>query len=96
VTPSPATVEKFLSNVGVGLFLPSNLDLSNSGLEKFQQPEFKGYGPKTSKSVSEDTFNEVRESPDVPLVEELVSNDKLEKKTIFPTIAKINFVRPQQ
>ncbi|GJY52198.1 hypothetical protein Tco_0443045 [Tanacetum coccineum] len=60
------------------------------------QPGFEGYGPKTSKSVSEDTSNEVRESLDASLVEELVSNDKLEKKTIFPTIAKINFVRPQQ
>ncbi|GJT50555.1 hypothetical protein Tco_0976712 [Tanacetum coccineum] len=79
-----------------GLFSPPNLDLSNSGLEEFQQPEFEGYGPKTSKSVSEDTSNEVRESPDASLVEELVSNDKLEKKTIFPTVAKINFVRPQQ
>ncbi|GJY67492.1 putative ribonuclease H-like domain-containing protein [Tanacetum coccineum] len=38
-----------------GLFLPPNLDLSNSGLEEFQQPEFEGYGPKTSKNVSEDT-----------------------------------------
>ncbi|GKF34676.1 hypothetical protein Tco_0107876, partial [Tanacetum coccineum] len=56
-------------------------------------PEFEGYGPKTSKSVSEDTSNKVRESPDATLVEELVSNDKLEKKTIFPTVAKINFVR---
>ncbi|GKB19096.1 putative ribonuclease H-like domain-containing protein [Tanacetum coccineum] len=28
--------------------------------------------------------------------EELVSDDKLEKKTIFPTIAKIEFVRPKQ
>ncbi|GJY47407.1 hypothetical protein Tco_0436470, partial [Tanacetum coccineum] len=35
----------------IGLFAPSKLDLSNSGLEEFQQPEFKGYGPKTSKSV---------------------------------------------
>ncbi|GJY38245.1 putative ribonuclease H-like domain-containing protein [Tanacetum coccineum] len=61
-----------------------------------EEPEFDGYGPKTGKSVSEDPFNEVRESPDVPLVEESVSNDKLEKKTVFPTIAKINFVRPQQ
>ncbi|GJW92633.1 ribonuclease H-like domain-containing protein, partial [Tanacetum coccineum] len=78
------------------LFSPPNLDLSNSGLEEFQQPEFEGYGPKTSKSVSEDTSNEVRESPDASLVEELVSNDKLEKKTVFPTVAKINFVRPQQ
>ncbi|GJT46764.1 putative ribonuclease H-like domain-containing protein [Tanacetum coccineum] len=42
------------------------------------EPEFEGYGPKTSKSINEDTCNEVRESPDAPLVEELVSNDKLE------------------
>ncbi|GJW24614.1 ribonuclease H-like domain-containing protein [Tanacetum coccineum] len=59
-------------------------------------PEFEGYGPKTSKSVSEDISNEVRESPDASLVEELVSDDKLEKKTIFPTVAKIEFVRPKQ
>ncbi|GJY17344.1 hypothetical protein Tco_0388835 [Tanacetum coccineum] len=77
-----------------GLFSPPKLDLSNSGLEEFQQPEFEGYGPKTSKSVSEDISNEVRESPDAPLVEELVSNDKLEKKIVSPT--KIEFVRPKQ
>ncbi|GJZ46841.1 hypothetical protein Tco_0600673 [Tanacetum coccineum] len=58
------------------LFSPPKFDLSNSGLEEFQQPEFEGYGPKTSKSVSEDTSNEVRESPNAPLVEELVSDDK--------------------
>ncbi|GJR32585.1 ribonuclease H-like domain-containing protein [Tanacetum coccineum] len=79
-----------------GLFSPPNLDLSYSGLEEFQQPEFEGYGPKPSKSVSEDTSNEVRESPDAPLVKELVSDDKLEKKTVFPTVAKIEFVRPKQ
>ncbi|GJZ12609.1 putative ribonuclease H-like domain-containing protein [Tanacetum coccineum] len=44
----------------------------------------------------EDISNEVRESPDAPLVEELVSDDKLEKKTVFPTVAKIEFVRPKQ
>ncbi|GKB86173.1 reverse transcriptase domain-containing protein [Tanacetum coccineum] len=60
------------------------------------EPQFEGYGPKTRKSVSEDTYNEVRESLDAPLVEELVLNDKLEKKTIFPTVAKIEFVRPKQ
>ncbi|GKD57307.1 putative ribonuclease H-like domain-containing protein [Tanacetum coccineum] len=59
-------------------------------------PEFEGYGPKTSKSVSEDISNEVRESLDALLVEELVSGDKLEKKTVFPTVAKIEFVRPKQ
>ncbi|GKE53439.1 hypothetical protein Tco_1488595 [Tanacetum coccineum] len=39
------------------IFTP-NLDLSYSGLEEFQQPEFEGYGPKTTKSVNEDTSNE--------------------------------------
>ncbi|GJQ93133.1 hypothetical protein Tco_0004272 [Tanacetum coccineum] len=53
-----------------GLFSPLKFDLSNSGLEEFQQPEFEGYGPKPSKSFSEDTSNEVRKSPDAPLVEE--------------------------
>ncbi|GKE29030.1 hypothetical protein Tco_1444414 [Tanacetum coccineum] len=78
----------------IGLFSPPNLDLSNSGLEEFQQPEFEGYGPKTSKSISEDISNEVRKSPDASLVEKLVSNEKLKKKTVFP--AKIEFVRPKQ
>ncbi|GKF29716.1 hypothetical protein Tco_0096058 [Tanacetum coccineum] len=79
-----------------GLFSPPNLDLSYSGLEEFQQPEFEGYGPKTSKNVSKDTSDEVRESPDAPMVEKLVSDDKLKKKTVFPTFAKIEFVRPKQ
>ncbi|GJT01363.1 putative ribonuclease H-like domain-containing protein [Tanacetum coccineum] len=48
----------------IRLFSPPNLDLSYSGLEEFQHREFEGYGPKTSKSVSEDISNEVRESPD--------------------------------
>ncbi|GKE69437.1 hypothetical protein Tco_1527509, partial [Tanacetum coccineum] len=79
-----------------GLFSPLKFDLSNSGLEEFQQPEFEGYGPKTSKSVSENFSKEVRESPDTPLVENLVSDDKLDKKTGSPTVAKIEFVRPKQ
>ncbi|GKB66741.1 ribonuclease H-like domain-containing protein [Tanacetum coccineum] len=52
--------------------------------------------PHTGKSVSEDISNEVRESPNAPLVKKLVSDDKLEKKTIFPTVAKIEIVRPKQ
>ncbi|GKG64622.1 hypothetical protein Tco_0661662, partial [Tanacetum coccineum] len=59
------------------IFTP-NLDLSYSGLEEFQQPEFEGYELKTSKSVCKDTSNEVRESPDASLVEKLVSNYKFE------------------
>ncbi|GJT58313.1 hypothetical protein Tco_0993367 [Tanacetum coccineum] len=50
-------IENF-DNASKRLFLPPNLDLSYSGLEEFQQPEFEGYGPKTSKSVSEDISNE--------------------------------------
>nr|GEU42493.1 ribonuclease H-like domain-containing protein [Tanacetum cinerariifolium] len=76
---------------GAGLFSPPKLDLSNSGLEEFQQPEFEGYGPKTSNSVSEDISNKVKESLDAPLVKELMSYDKLEKKSIFLTVANIEF-----
>ncbi|GJX38459.1 putative ribonuclease H-like domain-containing protein [Tanacetum coccineum] len=79
-----------------GLFSPPNLDLSNSGLEEFQKPKFEDYGPKTSKNISEDTSNKDRESLDAPIVEKLVSDDKLNKKTVFPTIAKIEFLRPKQ
>ncbi|GKA64607.1 ribonuclease H-like domain-containing protein [Tanacetum coccineum] len=79
-----------------GLFSPPNLDLSYSSLEEFQQPKFKGYGPKISKSVSEYISNEVRETLDAPLVKELVSDDNLEKKIVSPTVAKIEFVRPKQ
>ncbi|GJU69901.1 ribonuclease H-like domain-containing protein [Tanacetum coccineum] len=50
--------------------------------------------PPTGKNVSEDTSNEIKESSDAPLVKELVSNDK--KKNVFPTVSKIDFVRPKQ
>nr|GEY99687.1 ribonuclease H-like domain-containing protein [Tanacetum cinerariifolium] len=45
-------------------------------LEEFQQPEFEGYGPKTSKNVSEYIPNEVKESLDALLVKERVSDNK--------------------
>ncbi|GJS16033.1 putative reverse transcriptase, RNA-dependent DNA polymerase [Tanacetum coccineum] len=77
--------------------VPTNMALMDFlDSEEFQQPEFEGYGPKTSKNVSEDTSNEVRKSPDALMVEKLVSDDKIEKKTIFPSIAKIEFVRAKQ
>ncbi|GJR27766.1 putative ribonuclease H-like domain-containing protein [Tanacetum coccineum] len=88
-------IENF-DNASKRLFSLPKFDLSNSGLEEFQQPEFEGYRPKTSKSVSEDISNEVRKSLDTPLVKELVSNDKLEKKPVFYIVAKIEFVRPKQ
>ncbi|GJZ23884.1 putative ribonuclease H-like domain-containing protein [Tanacetum coccineum] len=73
-----------------------NITINRSNTAGCDKSKFEGYGPKPSKSISEDTSNEVRESPDAPLVEELVSDDKLEKKTVFPTVAKIEFVRPKQ
>nr|GFB78824.1 hypothetical protein [Tanacetum cinerariifolium] len=79
-----------------GLSSPLKLNLSNSGLEEFQQPEVEGYGPKTSNSVSENISNKVKKSLDVLLVKELVSDDKLEKKTNFPTVTKKEFVRSKQ
>ncbi|GJW39001.1 putative ribonuclease H-like domain-containing protein [Tanacetum coccineum] len=62
-----------------GLFALSIIDLSYSGLEEFQQPEFEGYGPK---SVCVDTSNEVKKTSDTPLVEDLVLEK--EKQTVFP------------
>ncbi|GJS08811.1 ribonuclease H-like domain-containing protein [Tanacetum coccineum] len=93
-----ATYKRWLASVEEQFvfYKKNELDLSNSGLEEFQQSEFEGYGPKTSKNVSEDISNEVRKSLDAPLAKKLVYDDKLKKKTVFPTIAKIEFVRPKQ
>ncbi|GKA62547.1 putative ribonuclease H-like domain-containing protein [Tanacetum coccineum] len=71
---------------------PLTIDLSNSGLEEFQQPDFEGYGPKASKSVCVDTSNEVKKTPDAPSVEELMLEK--EKQTVFPN--KIESVKQQE
>ncbi|GKB35979.1 putative ribonuclease H-like domain-containing protein [Tanacetum coccineum] len=65
-----------------GLFAPPTIDLSNFGVEEFQQPKFEGYGPKASKSVCEDTSNKVKKTLDAPLGEKLVSEK--DKQTVFP------------
>ncbi|GJW80005.1 putative ribonuclease H-like domain-containing protein [Tanacetum coccineum] len=67
-----------------GLFAPLTIDLSNSGLEEFQQPEFKGYGPKASKSVYVDTSNKVKKTPDTLLVKELMVNYNYTTKRTHP------------
>nr|GEX20673.1 copia protein [Tanacetum cinerariifolium] len=81
------------------LFSPPKLDLSNTSLKEFQQPEFKGYGPKTSKNVSEDILNELKEYLDASLVKDRVSDNKdcsvespivVEKKTDVLTISKVD------
>nr|GEU34181.1 ribonuclease H-like domain-containing protein [Tanacetum cinerariifolium] len=59
----------------------------------------------TSKNVSKDIPNELKEYPNAPLVKDMVSDTKycsvkspvmVEKKTDVPTIAKVEFVRPKQ
>nr|GEW09169.1 reverse transcriptase domain-containing protein [Tanacetum cinerariifolium] len=92
-----------------GLFSPPKIDLSYSGLEEFKQPEFESYGPKfceiESKNASKNIPNELKESPDAPLVKDRASNNKdcsvkspvvVEKKSVVPTIAKVEIVRPKQ
>ncbi|GKE83692.1 hypothetical protein Tco_1557434 [Tanacetum coccineum] len=57
-----------------GLFAPPTINLSNSSLKEFQQPEFEGYGFKSSKSVCVDTSNEVKKTSDAPIIEKWVSD----------------------
>ncbi|GJX23054.1 putative ribonuclease H-like domain-containing protein [Tanacetum coccineum] len=57
-----------------GLFAPLIVDLSNSGLKEFQQHEFSGYGVKVDKSVSEKSTNEIKKTPDAPIIEDCVSD----------------------
>nr|GEX69170.1 hypothetical protein [Tanacetum cinerariifolium] len=88
---------------------PPKTDLSYSGLEEFLQPQFKSYGPKSCKiesnNASEDISNELKEYLDTPLVKDRVSDNKdysveslvvVENKTVVPTIAKVEVVRPKQ
>nr|GEU39012.1 hypothetical protein [Tanacetum cinerariifolium] len=88
------------------IYLPPKTNLSYSGLDEFQQPEFESYGPKSckieSKNASENISNElkestkVKESSDVPLVKKLMSDDKLDKKIVVPSDAKIEFFKAKQ
>ncbi|GJQ96438.1 ribonuclease H-like domain-containing protein [Tanacetum coccineum] len=98
-----------------GLFAPPIIDLSHSGIEKFKEPEFEGYGPKASKNVNtgapiiEDWESDSDDEDDKPkpkvvkkivesktVKQDVVSDGKLKKKTIFPTAAKIEAVKPKQ
>ncbi|GKE43490.1 hypothetical protein Tco_1470774, partial [Tanacetum coccineum] len=87
---------------------PNKLDLSYSGLDEFKEPEFKGYGPKNSKKesnvVCENSLNETKKNSNAPLIEEWVFDNEdevespvvVEKKTVVPTIPKVDVVRPKQ
>ncbi|GKB24849.1 putative ribonuclease H-like domain-containing protein [Tanacetum coccineum] len=87
---------------------PTKLDLSYSGLDKFKEPEFEGYGPKDSKLESNIGYakklDDSKENSDDSLVKEQVSEDtssfaesplNVEKETIFPVDKKIEFAKPK-
>ncbi|GKB67148.1 hypothetical protein Tco_0928560, partial [Tanacetum coccineum] len=65
---------------------PNKLDLSYSGLGEFIEPEFKGYDPENSAPIIEDWVSDDEEQDE----------SKPKKKTVIPTAAKIEFVRPKQ
>ncbi|GJQ92058.1 hypothetical protein Tco_0003197 [Tanacetum coccineum] len=64
----------------------------------------KGYGLRANKSVYENSSNETKKNSDAPLIEEWVSDNEdevespvvVEKKTVVPTIPKVDVVRPKQ
>nr|GEY74434.1 hypothetical protein [Tanacetum cinerariifolium] len=55
-------------------FAPPSINLSNSDLEEFQHPEFKGYGPKDSKSVCINTSNKIKKALYALITEDWVSD----------------------
>ncbi|GKE25918.1 hypothetical protein Tco_1441302 [Tanacetum coccineum] len=87
---------------------PKKLDLSYSGLDKFKELEFKGYGTKNSEQesdvVSDKKTYESKENSNESLVKEQVSKDtssfiesslNVDKEIIFPVDKKVEFVKPK-
>ncbi|GJT86725.1 hypothetical protein Tco_1068442 [Tanacetum coccineum] len=76
-----------------GLFTPPTIDLSNSGLEEFKQPEFEGYEVKVNKSVSENSSNEIKKTSDAPIIKDWVSDcdedETLEKVSESANVQKL-------
>ncbi|GJX58758.1 ribonuclease H-like domain-containing protein [Tanacetum coccineum] len=80
------------SNIN-GLFAPPSVDLSSSGIEKFKEPEFEGYGVKVTKSASENVSKEVKKTSDAPIIEDWVS-DCDEDETVV--LESLNVQKPKQ
>ncbi|GJY97346.1 hypothetical protein Tco_0514256 [Tanacetum coccineum] len=56
------------------LICTPTIDLSNSGLKEFQQPEFEGYKLKENKGVCVNSSNEIKKTTDAPIIEDWVSD----------------------
>ncbi|GJT79895.1 putative ribonuclease H-like domain-containing protein [Tanacetum coccineum] len=80
-------------NASKSLFAPPSIDLSNSGLEKFKQPEFEGYGVKVNKGASKNVSKEVKKTSDAPIIEDWVS-DCDEDETVV--LESLNVQKPKQ
>ncbi|GKC51282.1 ribonuclease H-like domain-containing protein [Tanacetum coccineum] len=83
----------------IGNFMPPTPDLSFIGLDEFvNKPVVE------NKKSDEEVSKVVRKSDDSPIIEDWVSDSeeenvsqtKTEKKTVKPSIAKIEFVKPKQ
>ncbi|GJY99076.1 retrovirus-related pol polyprotein from transposon TNT 1-94 [Tanacetum coccineum] len=80
-------------------FMPPTPDLSFTGLDEFvNKPVVE------NRKSDEEVFKVVRKSDDSPIIkdwvsdseEENVSQPKIKKKTVKPSVAKIEFVKPKQ
>ncbi|GJV65818.1 hypothetical protein Tco_1476646 [Tanacetum coccineum] len=78
-----------------GLFAPPTIDLSNSGLKEFKQPEFEGYGVKVNKSVSESSSNEIKKTSGSPIIKDWVF-DYDEDETLEKVSESANVQKPKQ
>ncbi|GJX66132.1 hypothetical protein Tco_0300475 [Tanacetum coccineum] len=78
-----------------GLFAPPTIDLSNSSLEEFKRPKFKGYEVKVNKSVSENSSNEIKKTSGAPIIEDWIS-DCDEDETLEKVSESANVQKPKQ
>ncbi|GKD03029.1 ribonuclease H-like domain-containing protein, partial [Tanacetum coccineum] len=78
-----------------GLFAPPTIDLSNSSLEEFKQPEFDGYRVKVKKNVSENSSNEIKKTSGAPIIEDWGS-DSNEDETMENVSESANVQKPEQ
>ncbi|GKA59841.1 hypothetical protein Tco_0759154 [Tanacetum coccineum] len=78
-------IENF-ENASKSLFAPPSIDLSNSGLEKFKQLEFEGYGVKVNKGASENVSKEVKKTSDAPIIEDWVFDCEEDETVVLESL----------
>nr|GEX27903.1 hypothetical protein [Tanacetum cinerariifolium] len=91
-----------------GRFSPLRIDLSHTGLPEFAKASVKSYGVKPIKMVTQTSrvkiYEHVKENNDVPLIEdwesegedEVESPPEIERKTVEPSVDKVEVDIPKQ